>query len=53
MSMLHDDSYNDGLDTGKRVAAGCVIATAAIIAVLGITFAMNRNEKTEIGRAHV
>lgn len=41
MSMLHNDSYNDGINTGKRVAAGCVTACLAILTVLGITLAAN------------
>lgn len=43
MSMLHGDPYNDGFNTGRRVAAGCAAACVLIAAVLGITFAMNRD----------
>ena len=44
MSMYHNDPYNDGLNTGRRIAGGCIIASLAILAVLGITLAANRKE---------
>lgn len=42
MGMFDDKSYKQGLDIGRRVAIGSVIASAAVLAILGMTVAMNK-----------
>ncbi len=42
MSMFNDDSYNDGVNAGKRIAFGCIIASLAILGILLLTLSSNR-----------
>ena len=41
MSMFDDKSYNEGLNVGKRIALGSIIASLAVLGILGITVAVN------------
>ena len=46
MAMFNDNSYNEGVNVGKRIALGSVLASAAVLLILGATVAMNRDKKT-------
>ena len=43
MSMFNDESYNDGMNAGRRVAVGCIVASLAILGILLLTLSSNRN----------
>ena len=45
MAMFDDHSYNEGVNVGKRIALGSVLASAAVLLILGVTVAMNGNKK--------
>ncbi|MBO4373954.1 MAG: glycoside hydrolase family 25 protein [Lachnospiraceae bacterium] len=42
MSMFNDDSYNDGVNAGKRIAVGCIVASLAILGILLLTLSSNK-----------
>ena len=42
MSMFDDDSYNEGVNAGKRIAIGSVIASGAVLMILLVTVLINR-----------
>jgi len=46
--MFNDDSYNDGVNAGKRIAVGCIVASMVILGILLLTFSSNRTPKKEI-----
>ncbi len=46
MAMFNDNSYNEGVNVGKRIALGSVLASAAVLLILGATVAMNGDKKT-------
>ncbi len=47
--MFNDDSYNDGVNAGKRVAAGCIVASLAILGILLLTLSSNnRHSRREV-----
>ncbi len=46
--MFNDDSYNDGVNAGKRIAVGCIVASMVILGILLLTFSSNRAPKKEI-----
>ncbi len=50
MSMFHDQSYNDGVSTGKRIAAGSVVASLIVLAILAVTFSMNSGQKKKMNQ---
>ena len=39
--MFDDSSFNEGVNVGKRIAAGSIIASLAVLAILGVTVALN------------
>ncbi len=41
MSMFDDDSYNEGLNAGKRIAIGSIIASVAVLGILIMTVMLN------------
>ena len=41
MSMFNDDSYNEGVNVGRRIAIGSVIASVAVLGILAITVLAN------------
>ncbi|MBQ7584295.1 MAG: glycoside hydrolase family 25 protein [Lachnospiraceae bacterium] len=41
MSMFDDKAYKEGVNAGKRIAMGSFIASLAVLAILGVTVAMN------------
>ncbi|MBR1523857.1 MAG: glycoside hydrolase family 25 protein [Lachnospiraceae bacterium] len=45
MSMFDDDSYNEGVNVGKRIAIGSIVASLAVLAILAATVAMNGNKR--------
>jgi len=45
MSMFDNDSYNDGVNAGKRIAIGCLVASIAVFAILALTFSSNRKPR--------
>lgn len=45
MSMFDDESYNDGVNTGKRIAVGCMVASLIVLVILGVTFTMNSRNR--------
>ncbi len=48
MSMFDNESYNDGVNAGKRIAVGCVVASITIFGILALTFSSNRKPKRDI-----
>ncbi len=42
MSMFDDRSYNEGINVGKRIAIGSILASLAVLGILGMTVAMNK-----------
>ena len=45
MSMFDNDSYNDGVNAGKRIAIGCMVASLTVLAILLLTFSANKKPK--------
>ncbi len=45
MSMFDDDSYNEGVNVGKRIAIGSIVASLAVLAILAGTVAMNNKKR--------
>ncbi len=45
MSMFDDDSYNEGVNVGKRIAIGSIVASLAVLVILAATVAMNNNKR--------
>ncbi|MCR5775037.1 MAG: glycoside hydrolase family 25 protein [Lachnospiraceae bacterium] len=45
MSMFDDDSYKEGVNVGKRIALGSVLASVAVLGILAATVAMNSNKR--------
>ena len=43
--MFDDDSYNEGVNAGKRIALGSILASLAVLGILAGTVAMNNNKK--------
>lgn len=41
MSMFDDNSFNEGINVGKRIAIGSIVASLAVLAILGVTVALN------------
>ncbi|MCR5746445.1 MAG: glycoside hydrolase family 25 protein [Lachnospiraceae bacterium] len=41
MGMFDDGSYNEGVNVGRRIAIGSVVASFAVLGILGITVLMN------------
>ena len=46
MGMFDDDSYNEGINVGRRIAIGSVVASVAVLGILGITVLMNSNNSS-------
>ena len=47
--MFDDDSYNEGVNVGKRIAIGSILASLAVLAILAGTVAMNSKKKPSGG----
>ncbi|MBQ9360378.1 MAG: glycoside hydrolase family 25 protein [Lachnospiraceae bacterium] len=45
MSMFDDDSYKEGVNVGKRIAIGSIVASLAVLAILAGTVAMNNKKR--------
>ena len=46
MSMFDDNSYNEGVNVGKRIAAGSIVASLAVLAILSVTVMLNSNKRS-------
>lgn len=46
MGMFDDDSYNEGINVGRRIAIGSVVASVAVLGILGVTVLMNSNNSS-------
>ncbi len=42
MAMFDDNSYREGLNVGKRIALGSIVASAAVLSILALTVALNK-----------
>ena len=49
MSMFDDDSYNEGVNVGRRIAIGSVVASVAVLAILAITVLANTGKNGKHG----
>ncbi|MCR4786454.1 MAG: glycoside hydrolase family 25 protein [Lachnospiraceae bacterium] len=49
MSMFDDDSYNEGVNVGRRIAIGSVVASVAVVAILAITVLANTGKNGKHG----
>ncbi len=45
MSMFDDDSYNEGVNVGKRIVLGSILASLAVLGILAGTVAMNNKKQ--------
>ncbi len=46
MGMFDDDSYNEGINAGRRIAIGSVVASVAVLGILGVTVLINSNNSS-------
>ncbi len=47
MSMFDNDSYNEGVNTGKRIAIGSIVASVAVLGILIMTVMLNSDKVKE------